>query len=285
MNILKDTLFIVLQHLLPQHGLSRLMGKLTHCRWRPLKNALIRRFVRAYDIDLSEAADADPDAYPCFNAFFTRPLKASARPVADDPRAVVSPADGRLSQIGTLTGEWLIQAKGRDFSATALLGDADLGRRFADGAFATIYLSPRDYHRVHMPYPGRLREMIHIPGRLFSVNDATAEGVDNLYARNERVVCRFDTDAGPMVVVLVGALLVAGIETVWHGPVTPPTARRIQRWRYDDRDIVLERGAELGRFNMGSTVILLLPEDTVAWRRQTGDRVRVGETLGLARAP
>lgn len=280
MNALKDTLFVLLQYLLPHHALSRLVGKLTHCRWRPLKNALIRLFIRAYDIDLSEAVSADPDDYACFNDFFTRALKPGARPLPDDPATVVSPADGKISQIGRLTGQWLIQAKGRDFSAAALLGDTDLGRTFEDGEFATIYLSPRDYHRVHMPYTGRLREMIHIPGRLFSVNDATAEGVENLYARNERVVCRFDTDAGPMAVVLVGALLVASIETVWHGVVTPPTGRKIRRWRYDDREIVLARGAELGRFNMGSTVIVLFPEETVVWCREAGQAVRMGETLG-----
>ncbi|BCX80901.1 phosphatidylserine decarboxylase [Methylomarinovum caldicuralii] len=283
MRAIKDTLFVLLQYLLPHHALSRLVGKITHCRWRPLKNTMIRLFIQVYGIDLEEAASADPDDYACFNAFFTRALRSGTRPLPDDPYAVVSPADGKISQIGRLTGQWLIQAKGRDFSAAALLGDEALGTAFADGEFATVYLSPRDYHRVHMPYRGRLQEMIHIPGRLFSVNDATAEGVENLYARNERVVCLFDTETGPMAVVLVGALLVASIETVWHGAVTPPTGREIRRWCYDDREIVLQRGAELGRFNMGSTVIVLFPQDTVEWVREAGQAVRMGEILGRRR--
>ncbi|GAB6067307.1 archaetidylserine decarboxylase [Methylothermus subterraneus] len=273
-------LFVLLQYLMPHHALSRLVGKITHCRWRPLKNSLIRLFIRVYRIDLEEAASANPDDYLCFNDFFTRPLKPDARPLPEDPYAVISPADGQISQIGALTDQWLIQAKGRDFSAATLLGDEDLAARFQDGEFVTVYLSPRDYHRVHMPYAGRLREMRHIPGRLFSVNQATAEGIDNLYARNERVVCWFDTDLGSMAVVLVGALLVASIETVWHGQVTPPAGNKTRRWRYEAQAICLERGAELGRFNMGSTVIVLFQAGAIRWLNpRPGKPVRMGEKL------
>ncbi len=274
---MKAILFVWLQYLLPQHALSRLAGKIARCRIGWLKNALILLFARRYQVDLTEAEIENPKAYACFDEFFTRALKPGARPLPQDPEFIVCPADGRLSQLGSLTGEWLIQAKGRDYSAQALLGDAALAEPFVDGEFATIYLSPRDYHRVHMPYPGTLKEMLHIPGCLFSVSESTAEEVENLFARNERVVCLFDTELGPMAIVLVGALLVAGIETVWHGLVTPPSGRQIRRWRYDG--LRLERGAELGRFHLGSTVILLFPPASLIWRVQARKKARVGEIL------
>jgi phosphatidylserine decarboxylase len=272
-------LFAWSQYFLPQHFLSRLAGRLARSKWRRLKNFLILSFIRLYKVDLSEAESANPDDYPCFDAFFTRALKPGVRPLAEDPKLIISPADGTLSQIGKLTGEWLIQAKGRDYSLTALLADAELAKPFKDGGFATIYLSPRNYHRIHMPVCGYLTQMLHLPGRLFSVNAATAAAVENLFARNERVVCLFDTELGPMAVVLIGALLVGGIETVWHGLVTPPPGRKIQRWTYPQRSIRLERGEELGRFHLGSTVIVLFRETAVSWLAQPGQPVRVGEAL------
>ncbi|MFN3918670.1 MAG: archaetidylserine decarboxylase [Methylohalobius sp.] len=275
---MKAILFAWLQYLLPQHTLSRLVGKIARCRIGWLKDALILWFARCYQVDLTEAEIENPKAYPCLDAFFTRALKPGARPLPQDPEFIVCPADGTISQLGSLTGEWLIQAKGRDYSAAALLGDAALAEPFVDGEFATIYLSPRDYHRVHMPYPGTLKEMLHIPGRLFSVSESTAEEVENLFARNERVVCLFDTDLGPMAIVLVGALLVAGIETVWHGLVTPPSGRQIRRWHYDG--MRLARGEELGRFHLGSTVILLFPPARLSWCAQAGQGIRLGQALG-----
>lgn len=281
MPTFKQTLFALIQYPLPHHFLSRLVGKLAHSRWRWFKNLLIRGFVRLYGVALSEAESPNPDDYPCFDAFFTRALKPGARLLPENPQVIVSPADGTLNQIGSLTGQWLIQAKGKDYSVAGLLGgDPKLAARFEDGEFATIYLSPRDYHRVHMPHAGTLKEMIHIPGRLFSVNEATTAAVDNLFARNERVVCVFDTDLGPMALVLVGALLVGSIETVWHGVVTPPMGREIRRWAYTGRSIRLEGGAELGRFHMGSTVILLFGQEAVHWLDVSpGKPVQMGERL------
>ncbi|MBN2700952.1 MAG: phosphatidylserine decarboxylase [Methylothermaceae bacterium] len=281
MPTFKQILFALIQYPLPHHLLSRLMGKLTHCRRYWLKNLLIRGFVRLYNVDMTEAASADPDDYACFNEFFIRALQPDVRPFPEDSKQVVSPADGTLSQVGSLTSEWLIQAKGKDYSVTALLGgDAELANPFENGEFATIYLSPSDYHRFHMPLDGTLKEMRHIPGRLFSVNESTAAAVDNLFGRNERVVCLFDTEAGPMAVVLVGALLVASIETVWHGVVTPPTTKEIRRWTYQEHPVHLERGAELGRFHMGSTVILLFEQNAVRWLdTQPGQSIRMGDSL------
>ncbi len=281
MPTFKQTLFALIQYPLPHHLLSRLVGKFAHLRWRWFKNLLIRGFIRLYGVALSEAESPDPEDYSCFDAFFTRALKPGARPLPENSQVIVSPADGTLSQIGALTGQWLIQAKGKDYSVAGLLGgDPKLARRFEDGEFATIYLSPRDYHRVHMPHAGTLKEMIHIPGRLFSVNEATAAAVDDLFGRNERVVCVFDTDLGPMVLVLVGALLVASIETVWHGVVTPPMGGEIRRWTYPEQSIRMEGGAELGRFHMGSTVIVLFGQGAVQWLDlYPGKCVRVGEAL------
>ncbi len=286
-----DRLFVALQHLLPQHLLSRLMYRLTRVEWRPVKTLLIGGFVRTFEIRMDEALESDPAAYPSFNALFTRALRPEARPLDPAPDAILSPVDGTISQIGSIRDGRLIQAKGHSYSLRDLLGgEEDAGRPFDGGAFATIYLSPRDYHRIHMPLAGALTEMIHIPGRLFSVNAATTALVPGLFARNERVACLFTGDSGPMAVVLVGAIFVGGIETVWHGEVTPTALREpIQRWRYGKESPVrLERGAEMGRFNMGSTVILLFPRGTVIWDQglATGGRVRVGQRIGsrLARA-
>lgn len=282
MPTLKQVLFASIQYPLPHHALSRLMGRLTHCRIPWVKNLLIKGFVWLYDINLDEAISADPNDYACFNDFFTRGLRPQARPLCNEPDKIVSPADGFISQLGNLTGQWLIQAKGKDFSCQALLGgDAAVSRPFEDGEFATIYLSPRDYHRLHMPVDGTLKTMIHIPGRLFSVNQATTNVVDGLFARNERVVCVFDTQVGPMALVLVGALFVASIETVWHGVVTPPTGHEVRRWHYEGQNIQLRRGEEMGRFNMGSTIIVLFGKEAVQWLDfKPGQAIQMGQPIG-----
>ena len=272
-----------LQEHLPQHALSGVMHRLTRITWRPFKNTLIRGFTKLYDLDLTEAASADPDAYPNFNAFFTRSLRDGARPLAPGETVIASPVDGLIGQIGAIEGTSLIQAKGRDFSLLELLGgDASLTQTFAGGDYAVIYLSPRDYHRIHMPLAGALRRTGYIPGRLFSVNEATVRAVPNLYARNERLITVFDTDAGPMAVILIGAIFVGSMQTVWSGVVTPPYGKT-PVWRpYGEGDVRLTRGAELGRFNMGSTVILLLPAGRTAWDAgaQTGRFMKMGQALG-----
>jgi phosphatidylserine decarboxylase len=278
-----EKLFVLLQYPLPQHGLSRLMGRLTHCRNPLFKNFFIRSIIKAYGVNMDEAAHSDIGSYPCFNDFFTRELKPGVRPIATTPGTLVSPADGYMSQFGPVDQGRLIQAKGRDYALVDLLGgDPARATAFEGGSFATIYLSPKDYHRLHMPLAGRLREMLHIPGQLFSVNNATAEGVPNLFARNERVVALFDTEAGPMALILVGAIFVASIETVWQGEITPPTATGIQYWTYPEGSIELARGAEMGRFNMGSTIIVLFGPAAVEWQSglAPGGVMRMGEVMG-----
>ena len=277
-----DRLFVGLQYLLPQHLLSALMYRLARVRWRPLSAPLIRVFVRHFRVDMSEALEPDLAAYPSFNAFFTRALRPAARPQPEGPQALACPADGGLSQFGTIEAGRLFQAKGLDYALEDLVVGPDWARRFVGGSFATIYLSPRDYHRVHMPAAGRLREMIHVPGRLFSVNRATASLVPRLFARNERVVCLFEGEAGPFAVILVGAIFVGGMETVWAGEVTPARGEPPRR-RYDeDTPTWLARGAEMGRFNMGSTVILLFPPGAVTWAAglAPGAPLRMGQRLG-----
>jgi phosphatidylserine decarboxylase len=280
---LSERLFVALQAVLPHHPLSRVVHRLTRLRAGPLTRFAIGAFVRVYGVDMHEAAEPDPRRYPTFNAFFTRSLGPSAR--SRDPRKgmILSPVDGRISQIGHLDQGQLVQAKGRSFAVADLLGgDMGLAAAFAGGAYATLYLAPRDYHRVHMPIDATLNAAVHVPGRLFSVNAVTAARVPRLYARNERLVCLFDTAAGSMAVVLVGAIFVGGIETVWQGPVTPPRARTLRALAVPEPALRLSRGAELGRFAMGSTVILLLPQGTVDWQPglAAGSRVRVGEALG-----
>jgi phosphatidylserine decarboxylase len=280
---LLEKLFVLSQYPLPHHTLSRLMGQLTHCRNPIFKNFFIRSITKAYNVNLDEAQEPDINAYGCFNEFFTRPLKPEARPLTDAPGAIACPADGFVSQVGDIREGQLLQAKGMDYSVETLLGgDAERAAAFMGGEFATIYLSPRDYHRLHMPLAGTLREMIHVPGRLFSVNDATARSVPNLFARNERVVAIFDTEAGPMALILVGAIFVASIETVWHGVVTPPSSRQVQTWHYNDQPVKLARGEEIGRFNMGSTIIVLFGKDAVNWSDvlKPGAVSRMGEAIG-----
>jgi phosphatidylserine decarboxylase len=287
MSWLTDQLACLPSRLLPQQAVSRLVYQLARSRRPWLKQALINGLIRAYGVDLSDAAEPDPRAYPDFVSFFTRALREGARPIEGDERTLVSPADGTLSAFGSLAGDTLLQAKGRTFTAAELLGgDFALAAEFTDGAFATVYLAPGDYHRVHMPLSGTLRSMTHVPGRLFSVQGATARCIDRLYARNERVVCVFDTAFGPLAVVLVGALLVSSISTVWAGEVNPPGARGgLWRQTYPatgDGSVQLARGAELGRFAMGSTVILLLPPGGFVWTPglHGGMALRCGQALG-----
>jgi phosphatidylserine decarboxylase len=281
MSIL-EKLFVLGQYPLPHHPLSRLMGRLTHCRNPAFKNLFIRSIIKAYGVNMEEALEPDPNAYGCFNEFFTRALRPDARPIAADPKTLACPADGFMSQSGPITDGRIIQAKGKDYGVAELLGgDAERAGPFLGGSFATIYLSPRDYHRLHMPLAGTLREMVHVPGRLFSVNDVTAQAVPNLFARNERVAAIFDTGAGPMALVLVGAIFVASIETVWHGVVTPPAGKSVQTWDYRGNPVHLERGAEMGRFNMGSTIIVLFGKNAVEWQDLPPGRImRMGEPVG-----
>lgn len=276
--------FVAAQHLIPQRLASRAVHRIAASRWRPAKRLFIAAFMRHYGVDMADAAIPDPSAYPSFNAFFTRALRADARPLGS-PGDLLSPADGCLSQSGALDGGRLLQAKGQHFDLDELLGGEQAwAQRLAGGAFATIYLSPRDYHRVHMPISGTLRAMIHLPGRRFSVNPATTQLVPRLFARNERVVCLFDTAVGPMALVLVGALFVGGIETVWAGAINTPPGERLCRWDYGTEQPApeLARGAEMGRFNMGSTVVLVLPRATVSWPKdlRPGDRLRMGQSIG-----
>jgi len=287
---MKDRLFLLGQHLLPHHLLSRAAGCLAECRTPWVKNTLIKVFARHFRVDMGEALVEEPTAYEHFNAFFTRALKADARPLDATPGAVLSPADGAVSQLGIIEQGRLFQAKGHSFSVQELLGgDPATAAPFQGGHFATVYLSPRDYHRVHMPLAGTLREMIHVPGKLFSVNRLTAENVPELFARNERLVCLFDTECGPMAVVLVGAMIVASIETVWAGLVTPPS-RQVRRWHYGEAarpPIHLDKGAELGRFKLGSTAILLFGPDQVRWRDELAPlgELRMGQAIGQTQPP
>jgi phosphatidylserine decarboxylase len=287
---LRARLFVAMQYLLPQHFLSRQVHRLTRCRVKPVKNALIGAFMRHFRPDMSEAADPEPRDYPSFNAFFTRSLRPGSRPCDPDPRALVSPVDGTVSQIGRLDGLRLLQAKGHDYSLEALLGGASTWvRRFTGGSFATLYLAPFNYHRIHMPAAATVRAAWFIPGRLFSVSTATAAAVPGLFARNERVVCAFEEENLAFALALVGALFVGSIATVWHGEVAPCSPRRAKELPLDAgrAPLRLERGAELGRFNMGSTVILLLPPGVAEWlpELRPGSPVRVGQTLARLRPP
>src|SRR5487761_159278 len=287
---LRARLFVAMQYLLPQHFLSRQVHRLARCRVKPVKNALIGSFVRRFHPDMSDAADPEPRDYPSFNAFFTRSLRPGSRPCDPDRRALSSPVDGTVSQIGHLDGSALLQAKGHSYSVEALLGGASgWAERFAGGSFATLYLAPYNYHRIHMPAAATLSGAWFVPGRLFSVNGVTAAAVPGLFARNERVVCTFEEGPFAFGLALVGALFVGSIATVWHGDVTPCSPRRAAELPLDTGRAArrLDRGAELGRFNMGSTVILLLPPGTAEWlpELQPGSPVRVGQTIGWRRSP
>lgn len=276
---------VALQYVFPKRALTVFGGWVANGRWGGITQWIIRRFIRKYGVNMAEAANPDPQAYASFNEFFTRALRADARPLAE--AAFVCPVDGAISQFGAIARDQIYQAKGHTYSTRALVGgDAALAAQFDDGAFATIYLSPRDYHRIHMPAAATLRRMIHVPGDLFSVNPATAQGVPGLFARNERVVCVFDLQVGeatvPFVQVLVGATIVGSMATTWHGVVNPPRPGTVREWSYDDSPVRLQRGEEMGRFLLGSTVVLLWPRDTIAFNPgwAPGNAVRLGETMG-----
>ena len=276
---------VALQYLLPHRFLSRLVYWGTRWTLRPWKNFLIATIVKNYRVDMSEALESDPLVYPSFNAFFTRALKPGARKAPIDPNAIACPADGCISQVGRIQNGRIVQAKGRDYSISELLGSEKAAESYREGSFVTLYLSPRDYHRVHSPLNGTLRETLHIPGRIFSVAPNTVEDVPRLFARNERLVCHFDGERGPFAVILVGAMLVSGIETVWSGVEVPPYARDMQRKCFIEQPIRLRRFDELGRFNMGSTVILLLPPGSaeLSASLKPDAAVKVGQQMGLIR--
>jgi len=277
-------LFVLLQYLLPQHGLSRLVGRLARSySWRKL---FIGVFIRHYQVDLSEAVVQNPADFSNFNDFFTRALKPDSRPLATEPDGILCPADGAISQIGNIDEDRLLQAKGQYYSVSDLLGgDSASADLFVNGTFATVYLSPRDYHRVHMPVTGELVKTIYVPGALFSVNQATTARVPGLFARNERLVCLFETDYGPMAIVLVGAMIVAGIDTVWSGAVAPgPEPRQLSEhsFNHNQQPIKLQKGAEMGRFRLGSTAIVLFARDKVTFLESlhADAGVRMGQLLG-----
>ena len=273
-------LFVLSQYLMPKRAMTVFGGKVASARAGALTTMIIRWFVGHYGVDMSEAIDPDIRNYRSFNEFFTRSIRSEARPIA--PADLICPIDGSISQFGRIERDQVFQAKGHAYSTTALVGgDEALAARFQEGSFATLYLSPKDYHRVHMPCDGRLVRMIHVPGELFSVNPVTARGVPGLFARNERVVCVFESDRGPFVLALVGATLVGSMATVWHGVVTPPRPGELREWRYADRPVGLRKGDEMGRFLLGSTVVMLFPSPGLrfdpAWA--PAGPVRLGEAM------
>ena len=273
-------LSIAHQYLLPKQFMTVLAGKLAAWQGGGITQAAIRRFVAHYRVDMAEAADPRLESYATFNDFFTRPLREGARPISNAP--FVCPVDAAISQFGPIEHDQLFQAKGHSYSTRALVGgDQALAHKFDHGHFATLYLAPRDYHRIHMPCEGRLMRMVYVPGELFSVNPLTARHVPSLFARNERVVCEFECMHGPMVLVLVGATIVGSMATVWHGVVNPPRTRAPREWRYDDQNIVLAKGVEMGRFLLGSTVILLFPANVLTFTPDWAPTrpVRLGEAM------
>ncbi|MDX9740479.1 MAG: archaetidylserine decarboxylase [Gammaproteobacteria bacterium] len=274
------SLSTLILHVVPHRPLARIAWRITRVRLTPVKNILIRFFAFLYRVDMNEAAEPDPRQYPHFNAFFVRALRPGARPISDDSDDIISPADSVVSACGEVRDGNMIQAKGIAYTAAALLGDSACAAEFAGGNYATLYLSPRDYHRVHVPVDGHLRQMRYLPGELFSVNDYSTRHVHGLFARNERLVTVFDTPAGPMALVMVGAMFVAAMETTWSGPVD--REHPFGHWQPDGEPVRLARGEELGRFNMGSTVILLFPAGRTEWtsRLTEGARVQMGETIG-----
>jgi phosphatidylserine decarboxylase len=277
---LSDRLAVLPQYLLPKQALTALAGRAARAQGGAITTRAIAWFVQRYGVDMAEAANPDIAAYPSFNEFFTRALKPGARPLAKAD--LICPVDGAISQFGPIRGDQIFQAKGHNYSTRALAGgDAELAARFADGHFATLYLSPRDYHRIHMPCGGKLIRMIHVPGALFSVNPTTARGVPGLFARNERVVCVFDGDAGPWALVLVGATIVGSMATVWHGVVNPPRPGTLREWHYGDEPVRLAQGEEMGRFLLGSTVVLLFPQGPLRFNPEwkPARAIRMGEAM------
>lgn len=285
MASLSDTLKALPQFILPQHTLSLWMHKLARSEKPWLKNAIIKSIVKNYNVDMSLAKEENPLAYKSFNDFFTRELKDGARPVASGEMDFVSPVDGAISQLGPIEEDRIMQAKGHDYSVNTLLGGEDVAKPFIGGDFMTIYLSPRDYHRIHMPCDGVLKSMLHVPGKLFAVNRHTVRAVPEVFARNERVVAIFDTEWGPLAMVLVGAIFVGSIETVWAGEVTPPTQTQIREWEYDDNR-TFKKGEEMGRFNMGSTVILVTPPGMTQYQAEMAAEtvLQMGQKIGEVKA-
>jgi len=276
-----DRLAVLPQYLIPKQALTVFAGWVAGSQWGSVTTGIIDRFVRRYKVNMAEAANPDTASYKSFNEFFTRPLRDDARPWAT--AAFVSPVDGAISQCGPISGDQVFQAKGHSYSTRALVGgDAALAAQFQDGEFATLYLSPRDYHRIHMPCAGRRTRMIHVPGDLFSVNPTTARGVPGLFARNERVVCVFEGDHGPFVMVLVGATIVGSMATVWHGVVNPPRPGQVREWSYEMGNIALTQGEEMGRFLLGSTVVMLFPQGMMQFKADwTPTRpIVMGEAMG-----
>ena len=276
---MSDRLSVLPQYFIPKQALTALAGRIASARGGRLTTRLIKWFVGRYGVNMAEAANSDISSYATFNDFFTRSLRGNARPLA--PAYLVCPVDGAISQFGPMVGDQIFQAKGHSYSSTALVGgDAALAARFDGGSFATLYLSPKDYHRIHMPMEGRLSRMIYVPGELFSVNPTTARGVPGLFARNERVVCVFESAHGPFVLVLVGATIVGSMATVWHGVVNPPRAGEIRTWNYE-LELVLKQGEEMGRFLLGSTVVMLFPKGPLAFNPAwaPGGAIRMGEAM------
>jgi len=284
---LKNSLFILFQYLAPVYFISRVAGWLAENKTSWLKTFLIHRFIRAFDVNMEEAENSDADSYACFNDFFCRALKPGARPFEINVNSVISPVDGAFSQLGKINEGQIFQAKGHNYSVNELLGDQhELAEEFQHGEFATIYLSPKDYHRLHMPTGGTLISMTHVPGYLFSVNPITTDNVPRLFARNERVVCVFETPLGKVVMVLVGAMVVASIETVWAGLVAP-VGKDISTYCYRDMAAPqLEQGQEMGRFKLGSTVIMLFPEGSIEWLDDIGANtaIKMGEPVASRKA-
>ncbi|EAZ99278.1 archaetidylserine decarboxylase [Marinobacter sp. ELB17] len=287
-----EKLFVLSQYIAPQLSLSRLAGRMANSTGTPaLRHRFIRWFINRYGVNMSEAENSDPDAYDSFNDFFTRALKPGLRPIEGNESTLVSPVDGCVSQLGNINGGRIFQAKGQSFSLLELLGgDQQRADIFAEGEFATIYLAPGDYHRIHMPMAGQLREMVHVPGRLFSVNPATAAIIPNLFARNERVVCMFDTATGPMALVLVGAMIVGSVETPWAGVVKPgaaPGDGGVSQQSYSgEQALKFARGEEMGRFRLGSTVVMVMPKGRTQWSnaQKPGKKVKLGEIFGEVEA-
>ncbi len=272
--------FVLMQYLMPKRAITMLGGAVASARWGSVTTAIVRWFVGHYGVDMNQAVDPDIRNYRSFNDFFTRAFKPGTRPIA--PADLVCPIDGAISQFGRIDRDRIFQAKGHAYSTLALVGgDPELAARFQEGNFATLYLSPKDYHRVHMPCDGRLTRMIHVPGDLFSVNPVTARGVPGLFARNERVVCVFESDRGPFVVALVGATIVGSMATVWHGVVNPPRPGKLREWRYADRPLELKKGDEMGRFLLGSTVVMLFSAPVLRFAPNWAPegQVRVGEAM------
>lgn len=271
------------QYLIPHYAISRLMGSLANCRWPWFKNTFIKVFIKMYHVNMQEAVEPQPENYDNFNHFFTRLLKPELRPIVAGENEIACPVDGYVGQIGNIQNGKIFQAKQFAYDALTLLGGtAALANTFNDGKFTTLYLAPKNYHRVHMPLAGTLQQMIYVPGKLFSVSPKTAERIPNLFARNERLICIFETAAGTMAVILVGAMIVGSMETVWAGQITPPHQGQIQRWDYAQQPVFLEKGQELGLFKMGSTVIVLFAANRVTWAPEmhAENEIKMGQLLG-----